>query len=75
MLSHHMRDDLSVIEDDYETIWIEINNHKSKICFAAAYIGTHLVTSEILTAILVQSCKMYRRNIYPYSLWVILIST
>ena len=30
MSNHHMRDDLSVIEDDYETIWIEINNHKSK---------------------------------------------
>ena len=30
MLNHHMKDDLSVIEDDYETIWIEINNHKSK---------------------------------------------
>ena len=29
-LDHHVRDDLSVIEDDYETIWIEINNHKSK---------------------------------------------
>ena len=29
-LVHHVRDDLSVIEDDYETIWIEINNHKSK---------------------------------------------
>ena len=25
-----MRDDHSVIEYDYETIWIEINNHKSK---------------------------------------------
>ena len=30
MLNHHMRDDLSVIGDDYETIWIEINYHKSK---------------------------------------------
>ena len=29
-LDHHVRDDLSVIEDDYETIWIKINNHKSK---------------------------------------------
>ena len=29
-LDHYVRDDLSVIEDDYETIWIEINNHKSK---------------------------------------------
>ena len=30
MLNHHMRDDLSVIEYDYETIWFEINNYKSK---------------------------------------------
>ena len=30
MLNHHIRDDLSAIEDDYETIWTEINNHKSK---------------------------------------------
>ena len=29
-LDHHVRDDLSVIEDYYETIWIETNNHKSK---------------------------------------------
>ena len=29
-LDYHVRDDLSVIEDDYETIWMEINNHKSK---------------------------------------------
>ena len=29
-LDHHVRDDLSVIEDNYETIWIEIINHNSK---------------------------------------------
>ena len=62
-LDHHVRDDLSVIEDDYETIWIEINNRKAKICFVAAYIGTHLVISQILTTILVQFCKKYRRRI------------
>ena len=30
MLNHRIRDDLSAIEDAYETIWMEINNHKSK---------------------------------------------
>ena len=29
-LDHHVKDDLPIIEDDYETIWIEINSHKSK---------------------------------------------
>ena len=29
-LNHHVRDDLSVIEDDYRTILIEINNHKKQ---------------------------------------------
>ena len=29
-LDHHVRNDLLVLEDDSETIWVEINNHKSK---------------------------------------------
>ena len=29
-LDHHVRDDISVTEHGYETIWIEINKHKSK---------------------------------------------
>ena len=29
-LDHHVRDDLSVKEDDYETIWIKKNNHLQK---------------------------------------------
>ena len=29
-LDHHVRNDLSAIHEDYETIWLEINNHKSK---------------------------------------------
>ena len=29
-LDHHVRNDLSALEDDFETIWVEINNHKSK---------------------------------------------
>ena len=32
-LDHHIRNDLSVLEDDFETIWVEINNHKSKNFF------------------------------------------
>ena len=29
-LNHHVRDDLPVVEDGCETVWIEINNHKCK---------------------------------------------
>ena len=29
-LDHHVRNDLSVLEDDFQTIWVEINDHKSK---------------------------------------------
>ena len=29
-LDHHVRNDLSAIHEDYETIWVEINNHKGK---------------------------------------------
>ena len=29
-MNHHIRNDLSAIHEDYETIWVEINNHKSK---------------------------------------------
>ena len=34
-LDHHMRDDLSIIENNFETVWIEIKNHKSKnfLCY------------------------------------------
>ena len=32
-LDHHVRNDLSAIHEDYETIWVEINNHKSKNFF------------------------------------------
>ena len=72
MLNHHIKDDLSAIEDDYETIWIEINNHKSKNLLCCCL---YMYPSEILRIILVQSCKKYRRKINRYSLWVILILT
>ena len=42
-LDYHVGDDLSVTENDYETIWIKINITKAKTCFIVAYIGTHLV--------------------------------
>ena len=32
-LDHHVRNDLSVLEDDFETIWVETNNHKSETFF------------------------------------------
>ena len=29
-LDHHVRNDLSALEEEYETLWVEINNHKAK---------------------------------------------
>ena len=29
-LDHLVRNDLSALEEEYETIWVEINNHKAK---------------------------------------------
>ena len=75
MLNHHVNDDLSVIEDDYETIWIEINNHKSTT-FLCCCLYRH-PSSDItnfnnhISSIL----QKYRRKIDRYSLWVILILT
>ena len=29
-LDHHVRNDLSALEEEYEPLWVEINNHKAK---------------------------------------------
>ena len=29
-LDHLVRNDLSALEEEYETLWVEINNHKAK---------------------------------------------
>ena len=29
-LAHNVRNDLSALEEEYETLWVEINNHKAK---------------------------------------------
>ena len=29
-LDHLVKNDLSALEDEYETLWVEINNHKAK---------------------------------------------
>ena len=29
-LDRHVRNDLSALEEEYETLWVEINNHKAK---------------------------------------------
>ena len=47
-LDHHVRNDLSVLEDDFETIWVEINNHKSKNFLCCCLSDIHLVISQIL---------------------------
>ena len=31
-LDHIIRDDLSTLDDNYETLWVELNNYKSKNC-------------------------------------------
>ena len=62
-LDHHVRDDLSVIEDDYETIWIEINNHKSKNLLCCCLYRHPSSDFTNLTTILVQSYKKYSRRI------------
>ena len=72
-LDHHVRDDLSVIEDNYETIWIEINNHKSKnlLCCCLYRQPSSNITNfnNHISSIL----QKYRRKINHYSLWVILV--
>ena len=42
-LDHQVRNDLSVLEEEYETIWVEINNTKDKTFFVAVCIDIHLV--------------------------------
>ena len=38
-LDHLVRNDLSALEEEYETLWVEINNHKAKIFFFVVYTG------------------------------------
>ena len=37
-LDHLVRNDLSALEEEYET-WVEINNHKAKNFFPVVYTG------------------------------------
>ena len=34
-----VRNDLSALEEEYETLWVEINNHKAKKFFSVVYTG------------------------------------
>ena len=61
-LDHHVRDDLSVTENDNETIWIETNNHKSQHLLCCRLYRDP--SSDI--TILVQSCKKYKRKTNRY---------
>ena len=38
-LVHLVRNDLSALEEEYETLWVEINNHKAKNLFPVVYTG------------------------------------
>ena len=38
-LDHLVRNDLSALEEEHETLWVEINNHKAKNFFSVAYTG------------------------------------
>ena len=38
-LDHLVRNDLSAVEEEYETLWVEINNHKAKVFFSIVYTG------------------------------------
>ena len=38
-LDHLVRNDLPALEGEYETLWVEINNHKAKNLFPVVYTG------------------------------------
>ena len=43
-LDHFIREDLSVLEDEFETLWVEIKNSKVKIFSVAVLIGIQIQT-------------------------------
>ena len=47
-LKANKRDDLSFTNDDFETIWIEINNSKAKIFYAIVHIDIPVLIFQSL---------------------------
>ena len=70
-LDHQVRNDLSVLEAEYETIWVEINNTEDKnvLCCCLYRHPSSDINKFIdhMTSIL----QKVQKEKKPYSLWVI----
>ena len=68
-----MRSDLSTTDNDFETIWIEINNYRAEIIFFAVPTDTHLVIQRHLENTLSLYYIKFQEKIKLFLLWGILI--
>ena len=53
-LDHFKRDDLSILHDEFESLWVEIKNKKGKIFYVAIFIATQILMFPTLWTILSQ---------------------
>ena len=51
-LDHLKRDDLSILHDEFESIWVEIKNKKGKTSCVTVFIATQILTFPTLWTIL-----------------------
>ena len=75
-LDYIIRDDLNVLENEFETIWVEIKNKKKvKMYSAAVHIDTqiHKSINLINNSINIELRKKYQKEINWFSAWVILM--
>ena len=53
-LDHFKQDDLSILRDEFESLWAEIKNKKGKTFYVAVFIATQILMFPTLWTILSQ---------------------